>query len=115
MALTKTSAAIPQLTASGNSTTLSVTASYTHTLYLSHFNGSGSVTAAATAQVQIQPNSATRWYNLVLVTFGTTTGGTDSLPVDIPIDTTGIRIVYTAPTGPTGFTLDAEVGEETGI
>ena len=115
MSLTKTSAAITQLTGSGNSTTLNVTPSYYHTLYLSHYNGTGSVTGSATAKVQIQPASAIRWYDLTTVTFSLTTSATDTQPVDIPIDATGVRIVYTAPTGPTGFTLDAEVGEESGI
>lgn len=115
MALTKAKTSITQLTASGTSTAPDVSGSYDQGLYLSHSNGTGSVTVAATAKVQVQPSGASRWYDLTTVTFSTTAAATDSVVVALPDNATGVRVVYTQPTGPTGYTLDADAGTITAL
>lgn len=110
MALSKSSSAITQLTASGTSTTATISAGVSPLVSLYHSNGTGSVSAAATAQVQYRVDGAARWYSptSLLVTFGTTAAAVESRRVSLPDSATSSRIVYTAPTGPTGYTLDAE-------
>lgn len=112
MALSKTSSAITQLTSSGTSTALNISAGIAPVLCLHHSNGTGSVTGAATAQVKFELNGAVRYYGPpeLLITFGTGAAATEDRSVSVPDSSTSVEIVYTAPTGPTGFTLDAEVG-----
>jgi hypothetical protein len=113
VALSKTSAAITQFTTSGTQASpTSVSAGIAPLVSLHHSNGSGTVTVAATAQIQYQVNGAVRWYAPLglLVTFGTTTGATEDRTVILPDAATAVRIVYTVPTGATGPTLDAEIG-----
>ncbi len=111
MALSKTSSAITQLTASGTTSSKSISAGIAPLVSLHHSNGTGSVTGAATAQVQYQVNGATRWYAPVglLVTFGTGTAAVEDRSVILPDSATAVEIVYVAPTGPSGYTLDAEI------
>jgi hypothetical protein len=115
MAATKGGSAITQLTASGTSTTLGVPTTYDQVLGISHSNGTGTVTAAATIQVQYQVSTAARWYPLATFTASLTAAATDSFTCLIPGPTTAVRLVYTAPTGPTGVTLDAEIGTISGL
>lgn len=116
MALVKGRSAITQLTASGTSTPLDVSASYTQTLYISHSNGTGTVTTAGSVQVQVQPSGSSRWYNYGgPIQFSTTAAIVDSYAVALRDDTTGVQLVYTAPAGATGYTLDAEVGTDTSM
>jgi hypothetical protein len=116
MALTKTAGSITQLTATGASTTLDVEASYEHSLYVVHVNGSGSITAQATIQVQARPKSSSTWYSLGgPLGGGVTASATRSWTVPLPPDATEVRLSYTAPTGSSGHTLDAEVGRVTGV
>ena len=110
MSLAKSHDTITQLTATGQSTSLDIRASYRQSLYVKHYNGSGSVSAAGTAKIQVKPNGSSTWYDLVSVAFGTTTGGTDTSVIPIPDDAGSVRLDYTAPSGASGFTLDAEVG-----
>lgn len=116
MALSKSRAAIAQLTASGTSTTLDVSASYRQTLYLKHSNGTGTVTGAATYQVQVKTSGGTLWYSLNAqpLPFSAVAAQVDDRPFRIPDDVASVRIIYAQPTGPTGYTLDAEVGDITG-
>lgn len=115
MALSKSSTAITQLTAAGTSASVPVAAGVLPVVALRHSNGTGSVTAAGTAQVQYQLNGAARWYApaLLLVTFGTTAAATEDRTVSVPDAATAVRVVYTPPSGPTGYTLDAEIGTVT--
>lgn len=110
MAFDKTRAAITQLTASGASTTLNAASGVGCVLLIRHSNGAGSVTAAATAQVQMQAKGGSAWYSppAYLVAFGSTAAAVEDRAVAIPDGVGSVRVVYTAPTGPTGFTLDAE-------
>lgn len=114
MALTKSRAFITQLTASGTSTALDVSASYGHTLYIRHGNGTGTASAAATITVQVKPSGGT-YVTLISVSASVVGGQTDVWVVRIPDDTAAVQIVYVAPTGLTGSTLDAEVGTITSL
>lgn len=115
MALTKNSAAITQLTASGTSTELDVSASDEHALFIQHSNGAGTPTSQATIQIQARPVGSLAWSDVG----GPLGGGLDAAAArtwgDIPL--TGVvgavRIVYVAPGGTTGHTLDAQVGRIT--
>jgi len=115
VALTKSRAAITQLTASGTSTTLDVSASYQTTCYIKHVNGTGTITGQGTAVVQVRTNGGTEWYDLTEVGFGTTASDVVEVAVDVPADADDVQIVYTAPAGSTGHTLDAEVGTITSL
>lgn len=115
MALAKNSVAIAQLTASGTSASQDLSAGIAPVCSLRHSNGTGSITAAGTAQVQYQLSGAARWYAPpgLLITFSTTAAATDDRTVSLPDAATAARIVYTAPTGATSPTLDAEFGTVT--
>lgn len=116
MSLTKDRVAITQLTAAGTSTVLDVTGSYFNTLLVRHVNGAGTVTVAGSFLVQVQAANGTIWYPLNNQGFqaSTTTGATDYFTIRIPKGIAKVQLVYTPPTGATGFTLDAEIAEETG-
>lgn len=114
MALTKSRSAITQLAASGTSTPIDVSTSYEHTLYVRHSNGTGTVTTAAAIKVQVKPSGGS-WTTLTTLAASTTAAQADQFVVRIPDDAAAVQVVYTAPTGPTGFTLDAEVGTITAL
>jgi hypothetical protein len=115
MALTKSRAAITQVTATGQSTTLDLGASYTHSLYIRHVNGTGSITVQATGVVECRSEGGTVWFTLTTLGFGTTASAVIEATVALPDDAGEVRIDYTAPTGSTGHTLDAEAGLITGV
>lgn len=114
MALTKDRAAITQVTATGQSSALSLATAYRSSLYIRHVNGTGSISVGATVQVQVRVNSV--WYNLGgPFVFGTTASAAETRVVQLPDDATEVRLDYTAPTGSTGHTLDSEVGRLTAL
>ena len=115
MALTKTRTAITQVTASGNSSDLDVSNAYRATLGIKHVNGTGAITAGAQITVRWKPNSGSTWYELTTIVCGTTASATELFTVDVPDAATDVDLDYTAPTGSSGHTLDAEVAEITGI
>lgn len=117
MALSKSRSAITQLTASGTSTTMSVATSYGQTCLLKHSNGTGSISAAATFDVQVQTSGGSLWYSLTAGPIAFTPGvaAIEDRAVAIPDSVASVRVVYVAPTGPTGFTLDAECGTITAL
>lgn len=111
MALAKTSQSVTQLTSSGTSSSYSVSGGISVLVSLYHSNGTGTVSAAATAQIQYQVNGASRWYAplILLVTFGTSTSSVEPRSISLPDSITAVKITYTAPTGATGYSLDAEI------
>jgi hypothetical protein len=112
--LAKTHQAITQLTATGQSIALT-TAAYRQSVYIQHVNGTGTITAGASVAVQVRPaGSTTRWYTLLTLAFGTTASATETRVVPLPDDAGSVRLDYTAPSGSTGHTLDAQSGEVTG-
>lgn len=118
MPLLKNHQAITQLTATGQSTTITTT-DYRKSIYVQHVNGTGTITVGATVAVQCRPaGSTTRWYTLQSLAFGTTaspaSAATETRVVPLPDDAGSVRLDYTAPTGSSGHTLDAQVGEITG-
>jgi len=117
MSLTKGRAAIAQLTAGGTSTTIDVSPSYSQTLLIKHSNGSGAVTVAASIDVQVKAAGGSLWYSLTggPIALGTTTAAIEDKVVFLPDPVASVRVVYVAPTGPTGFTLDAECGDITSL
>lgn len=115
MALTKSRSAITQVTATGQSTTLDTSGSYDHSLYIRHVNGSGSITVQATGVVEIRTEGGSTWFTLTTLGFGTTASAAVEAVVDLPFNCGDVRIDYTAPTGSTGHTLDAEVGTVTAL
>lgn len=114
MSITKNRSAASQLTGSGTSTALDTSTSYRHSLYCRHYNGSGSVTTAATFRVQVKPSGGT-YIDLGTFQSSRTTGGYDYFVITLPDDCVSVQCIYTAPTGPTGFTLDYEVGVITAL
>lgn len=110
MALSKSKSAITQMTASGTSTLLDVSASYGDTLYLNHSNGTGAVTTAGQVVVQVRPNAGARWYTLATLPLSAVAAAVDQPICALRDDVGQVQLVYTAPAGPTGFALDAEVG-----
>jgi hypothetical protein len=110
VALTKSRAAITQVTATGQSTTLDLGASYRHSLYVRHVNGTGTISAQGTGVVECRTEGGSTWFTLSTFGFGTTASAASEFTVDLPDDAGDVRIDYTAPAGSTGHTLDAEVG-----
>lgn len=115
MALVKSRSAITQLTATGQSTTLDLGTSYDHTLAVRHVNGTGTITAQGTAVVEWRTEGGTTWFTLTTLGFGTTASAAVEVSVDLPPSAGEVRLDYTAPTGSTGHTLDAEVGVITSL
>jgi hypothetical protein len=112
MPLLKTRTAIPQLTAAGQSAPVAVAASYRHSAYIRHANGTGTITAGASVKVQVRPQGAAAWFDLLVLAFGT--GSTPETRVaQLPDDAAEVRLDYAVPVGSTGHTLDAEVGQIT--
>lgn len=114
MALTKGRSAITQLTAGGTSTSLDVSASYAHTLYVRHTNGSATITVGATIRVQAKPSGGT-FIDLATFTASTTASTVDPFLCRLPDDAATVQMIYTYPTGGSGHTLDAEVGTITAL
>lgn len=112
MAISKDRAAFTQLTASGTSTALDLSAAYRSSLYLRHSNGTGSVTGAAILTVQVKPSGGAMT-SLAVVLASKTTSGVDHWVLALPDDAASVQVVYTAPTGASGYTLDGEVGRLT--
>lgn len=113
MALVKGRSAFTQLTASGTMTALDVSAANRQSVSISHFNGTGTPTVAATVAVQYKYSGGARWYTLTTWQASLVAGQVDQVGFRIPDAAASVQLVYTAPTGATGFTLDAEVGTET--
>jgi len=114
MALSKDRAAITQLTATGTSTTLDVSASYGHTLYLRHSNGTGTPSTIGSVRVQAKPSGGT-FIDVAPYSFSAVATEANSYPCLIPDDAVSVQLIYTAPAGTTGHTLDAEVGRITSL
>lgn len=114
MALTKSRAAVTQLTASGTSTAIDISASYGHTLYVRHSNGTGTISAAATIKVQVKASGGT-YVTLTTLAASTTASTVDTFTVHLPDDAASVQLVYVSPTGATGSTLDAEAGTITAL
>jgi hypothetical protein len=113
MALLKTRTSVAQLTAAGQSATVSIASSYRHSCYIRHANGTGTITAGATVRVQCRPQSSSTWHELLSLAFGTTASAVETRVVPLPDDAAEVRVDYSAPTGSTGHTLDTEVGQIT--
>jgi len=114
MAPTKDRAAITQLTATGNSTDLDVSGAYRASLGIEHNNGTGTITVGAQIDVRVKPASGS-WYVLTTITANLTASSQQTWVVDIPDGMASVDLDYTAPTGSTGHTLDAEVGRITAV
>lgn len=117
MALTKSSGTITQLTAAGNSTSMSFSDAYAGTISIKHANGTGDITAGAIVKVQIS-HDGTNWEDDVSFTFGITASDTEfrtyTPPADgLPINS--VRLNYTVPVGSTGHTLDARFSKTTAL
>lgn len=113
MSLTKALTAITALTATGTSDTIAVDASYRHSAYLKHVNGTGTITASASVIVQVRAKDSSTWFDLTRLAFSTTASATETRVVSLPDDATEVRFSYTAPTGSTGHSFNAEVGKIT--
>jgi hypothetical protein len=112
MAATKDRAAFTQLTASGTSGALDVSTAYRASLYLRHYNGTGTVTVGASLTIQVKASGGTMTA-LRIVTGSLTTSAYDQWVIMLPDDATSVQVVYVAPTGASGYTLDGEVGRLT--
>ena len=80
---------------------------------LRNYNGTGSVTVAATAQIQVQYYGDSTWNGtaLLLITFVTNSSspGEDRI-VPLPDAAVAARAIYTQPTGSSGYTFDLKAG-----
>lgn len=112
MPLNKDSAAITQLTATGDSDVLAYSAEYA-TLNIQHVNGTGSITVGAVVQIQTRPADGDgRWYDYGgAFSFGLDAEAVEGRTAHLPLGNSEVRLKYTAPDGSTGHTLDAEIGK----
>jgi len=109
MTLTPGKTTITQLTSSGTSTTMTPSGQADLAIHIAQSNGTGSVTAVGTAQVQYQVAGESIWRSPpnYAVTFSATTAAVDNRPLAIDRTATAVRVVWVAPTGVTSPTLDA--------
>jgi hypothetical protein len=113
MALSKGRAAITQLTAAGTSTTVTLASTVDNVAYLNHSNGTGTVTVGATIGIDVQLSGGSVWNRLTTLVMPLTAAAVTYTPVAIPHSAAAVRFVYTAPTGASSHTLDAEIGTVT--
>lgn len=113
MALAKTKGGITPLTSSGQTPEISLASSYRQSAYIRNLNGAGTITVGAAVRVQVRPLSSSVWYELASLIFGTVASTTETRVVPLPDDASGVRLDYTAPTGGTGHSVDAEFGQIT--
>lgn len=110
MPITKSRAAISQLTASGQSSALNVSGSEGGTLYVRHVNGAGTLTVQGQAVIEVKTEGGANWFTIALLPFGLVANDPIEVPVPIPIDAASVRADYTAPSGSTGHSFDMEAG-----
>ena len=115
MASTKDKAAITQVTATGNSTDIDTSDDYNQDIFIKHVNGTGTITAGAQIDIRVRPNGSSQWYVLGSLYGNTTASSAQTWVVPLPQTAAEVDLDYTAPTGSTGHTLDAEVGRMTAI
>jgi hypothetical protein len=118
MALTRTSAALTQLTASGDTSDVDVSAAYTALFSIKHVNGTGTITVAATIQPKISHNGTDFFNYGGAFTCSTTASATEifTLSLDLSeVPDAEVRFTYVEPTGSTGETLDVSYTLTTGV
>lgn len=109
MAFVKQDGTLPQLIASGDTDPVDLTDARGAAFTLIHDNGSGSVTDAAVVQPMISHDGTTFFPSGGAFTFGTGDGEIgyrDYPPIVDSLTIKAVRFAYTAPSGPTGATLD---------
>ena len=114
MALTKTSVAITEVTATGQSDIVALADSYRQSAYVRH-TGNGTITAGAMIVVQVRPQGSSLWYEYTTIQSGTVNGAEETWVVGLPEDAGDVRFDYTSPVGASSQTLNAEIGKVTGI
>ena len=117
MALTKANGTITQMTAAGNSTSMSFSDAYAGAISIKHVNGTGTITTGGIVRVEIS-HDGTNWETDTTFTFGLTESATEfrtyTPPADgLPIHS--VRLVYTVPVGSSGHTLDARFSKTTAL
>jgi hypothetical protein len=75
------------------------------------------ITAGALVKVQVRPQGSAAWFDLLSLAFGTTAApapaSAETRVVPLPDDAAEARLEYAVPTGSSGHTLDAEIGQIT--
>lgn len=114
MALTKAAtSAASGVTTTSTTTAVDTSNAYRSSLYYSMVQV-GEATTAASMAVQVSPDGGTTYYDLIAVQFGEAADTYENV-IELPDDTTRVRIAFTAQSGGTSSTLDAQVGEVTAL
>lgn len=118
MALTKSAATLAQLTTTGNTAEADLSTAYAAVFSISHANGTGTISAAATIQPQVS-HDGTNWFDDGgAFSAGTVASETNVFTYVPPTDglpIAGVRFAYTAPTGSTGHALDVAYSKVTAL
>lgn len=110
MSFQQSNGQLPQLTGTGNSDPIDITDAVSVLVTLRHDNGSGSVSTPATVRAMLSHDGTNFYPDTDLgFSFGGTAGAVEHRTYSPPQDgqpLKALRFDYTAPTGPTGATLD---------
>lgn len=113
MAISKTGQAFATLSASGTSETLDTSTYFGVCLNLRNANGTvtGSMSSVARMTVKGRVPGVATWHEIITVTGSWSPGTIDHIPpIAIPDGYASVEVVYTAPGGLAGSTLDGEIG-----
>lgn len=113
MALTKTDTShVSGQTTSTTTTATDISNAYSATIYVGIVQV-GTASSAATAKIELSTDG-TNYYDYVTLTAGTA-AATYEWVIELTADAQYVRIVFTQQSGGTSSTLDARVGEVTGL
>jgi hypothetical protein len=104
---TKTSQAVTQLVADGNSDEIDLSAIDEATWHITHSNGSGTPTSPATITVEVLGADTPNWDPTIEVVMSLVDGDIEQMELPIPRTANKARLKYVQPVGSTGHTLDA--------
>lgn len=113
MALTKAATSLASsVTTTSTTSGVDISNAYRSSVYYSMVQV-GTATTAASMVVEVSPDGST-WYDLTEITFGTAADTYEGV-VEMPDDAQEVRLAFTAQSGGTSSTLNAQVGEVTAL
>lgn len=108
---TRAGASAAALTGNGTTASLDITAGHRADAYISHTNGTGTITAGGRVQIQVQRGTSGGFFNWgPPIIFGTTASAVETETVPLPDSAIAVQAVYTVPTGSTGHSMTLSVG-----
>lgn len=114
MALTKGATTLASsVTTTSTTSAVDVSNAYRASVYASMVQV-GTATTPAQLKVEVSPDGGTTWYDLTEFTYPVAAGTYEHV-IALPDDAQSVRLSFTAQSGGTSSTLNAQVGEITAL